>query len=112
MGALIRVDMTSDWQICRNENSLSVRFFWLVVQLWAGNLACLTIFTHFAQVVSLQFRLYAWIVIVLGVIVTSVVVWLNRKFISRSVSHDVVVLVAMLLLALATGLLSVSLHDF
>jgi hypothetical protein len=104
--------MASDWQIRRNDNSLSVRFFWLVVQLWAGNLACLSIFTHLAQIIGLRFESYAWLCATLFVFTTLGILWTNRNKFAEIKKKDFGVTFLLLALALLTAVLSVSLHEF
>ena len=104
--------MASDWQFRRNDNSLSVIFYWLVVQLWAGNLTCLTIFTHLTQIIGLRFESYAWLCAALFVLTTLGILWTNRNIFSEIKKKDFGVTFLLFVLTLLTAALSVSVHEF
>ena len=102
--------MNFDWEIYRNENSLSVSFFRLVVLLWAGSLACLTIFTHLAQTFGLVFRQYAFISLFVFLIIVVIFVWRSKDFWRESKVRDAYVLLGVIAISLFGALVSLSMR--
>jgi hypothetical protein len=101
-----------DWNLNRNDDSLSIRFFWLAVQVWVGSLACLTVLTHFAQLLHLQFQAYAWLSAGIGLIVTVAIIWVGRAAFSNVKTKDVGILFGVLMFGALIAWMSISLHEF
>jgi hypothetical protein len=99
-----------EWDIRRNEGTLSVLSISLATMLIVTVLGLQTVWTHFAQIASISFQSYAWGALIIAILAIIAVGLNARKTLQMVTIKDPFILLGIIAIGLVCILISVSLR--